>query len=97
MSAYRLHVDAGFTGIKKAVKHQCVWIPYKASKNHPLTKVQKIINTLLAHVRVVIENVIAKAKSFFILRIENRMRRKAKLTDAFRLCTALANFKTASL
>ncbi len=87
-------VDAGFIGIKKSVKCQHVWIPYKASKKHPLTKVQKAINTLFAHVRVAVENAIAKAKSFFILRIENRMRRKAKLTDAMRLCTALANYKT---
>jgi len=95
LSAYRLHVDAGFVGIKKVVNYQDVWIPYKASKNHPLTKVQKLINTLLAHVRIVVENALAKMKSFFILRIENRMRQKVKLTDSFQLCAALANFKTA--
>ena len=97
MSAYRLHVDAGFIGIKKAVHYQDVWIPYKASKNYPLTTVQKMINTLFAHVRIVVENALAKMKLFFILRIENRMRQKAKLTDSFQLCAALANFKTAYL
>lgn len=97
MSAYRLHVDAGFVGIKKAINYQDVWIPYKASKNHPLTTMQKISNRLFAHVRIVVENALAKVKSFFILRIENRMRQKAKLTDSFQLCAALANFKTAAL
>lgn len=95
LSAYRLHVDAGFVGIKKAVNCQDVWIPYKASKNHPSTKLQKTTNKLFAHVRIVVENALAKVKSFFILRIENRMRQKAKLTDSFQLCAALANFKTA--
>jgi len=97
LSAYRLQVDAGFIGIKKAVHYQDVWIPYKASKNHPLTKVQKLVNTLLAHVRIVVENALAKVKSFFILRIENRMRQKVKLANSFQLCAALANFKTARL
>jgi len=97
LSAYHLHVDAGFVGIKKAVNYQDIWIPYKASKNHPLTTVQKMINALFAHVRIVVENTLAKVKSFFILRIENRMRQKAKLADSFQRCAALANFKTAYL
>ncbi|MEJ7658620.1 MAG: transposase family protein [Hymenobacter sp.] len=94
LSAYRLHVDAGFMGIKKAVKFQAIWIPYKASKNKPLNEWQKLVNKLFAHVRIVIENVIAKIKSFFILRIENRTRQKIKFASSFQLCAALANFKT---
>ncbi len=94
LSAYRLHVDAGFVGIKKAVKFQAIWIPYKASKNKPLNKWQKAVNKVFAHVRIVVENVIAKMKSFFVLRIENRMRQKIKFADSFQLCAALANFKT---
>lgn len=74
-----------------------VWIPYKASKNHPLTKTQKAINYLFAHVRVAVENTIAKMKAFFILRIENRLRIKSKLEDAFQICAALANLKTAKI
>lgn len=56
-----------------------------------------MINALFAHVRIVVENTLAKVKSFFILRIENRMRQKAKLADSFQRCAALANFKTAYL
>lgn len=81
-------------GITKAVTCKDVWIPFKASKNYPLTKLQKVINSLYAHVRIVVENTIAKAKSFFILRVENRMRKKAKMTTAFQICVALANLKT---
>jgi len=95
VSAYRLHVDAGFVGIKNVVTCKHIWIPYKASKHKPLTNVQKAINHVFAHVRVAVENTIAKLKAFFILRIENRLRIKSKLEDAFQLCAALANFKTA--
>lgn len=84
-------------GIKKVIRCQHVWIPFKASKNRPLTKLQKAINYLYSYVRVAVENTIAKAKAFFILRIENRMRIKSKLDDAFQLCAAVANFKTANL
>ncbi len=94
LSAYRLHVDAEFVGIKKITTYKKVWIPYKASKNHPLTKIQKAIDYLFAHVRVAVENKIAKVKAFFILRIENWLRIKSKLEDAFQICTVLANSKT---
>lgn len=97
LSAYRLHVDAGFVGIRKACLCSQVWIPYKAAKNKPLIKTQKAINHVFAHVKVAVEHVIAKAKAFFSLRIENRLRIKSKLEDVFQLCTTLANFKTVHL
>ena len=90
---YRLHVDAGFTGIKKVKECGYVFIPYKASKNHPLTPFERAANQALAHYRVAVENVIAGLKAFFVLRIENRMRKKEKLTQAFALCAELAHFK----
>lgn len=95
LTAYRLHVDAGFTGIRHVITCANVWIPYKASKNNPLTPIQKAINSVYAKIRVAVENAIAKAKAFFVLRIENRMRIKSKLNDAFQICTSLANFKSA--
>lgn len=90
---YRIHVDAGFVGIKKFSECGFVFIPFKARKNHPLTPFERVANQLLAHFRVAIENIIAKIKVFFILRTENRMRKKEKLADAFSLCAELANFK----
>ncbi|MEJ7660572.1 MAG: transposase family protein [Hymenobacter sp.] len=70
-----------------------VFIPFKARKNHPLTAFQKAVNQCLASVRVAVENSIAQLKAFFVLRIENRMRKKEKLADAFSLCAELACFK----
>ena len=70
---------------------------FKARKNHPLTPLQKAINHVLAPWRVAVENGIAQLKAFFILRIENRMRKKEKLADAFTLCAELAYFKSTHL
>ena len=90
---YRIHVDLGFIGIRKFIACKYVFIPFKARKNHPLTEFQKVINQCIAAVRVAVENTIAQLKAFFILRIENRMRKKEKLADAFSLCAELACFK----
>lgn len=92
---HRLHVDAGFSGITSFLSCKFVFIPFKASANRPLTTVQLALNQLLAQERVVVENALARVKAFFVLRIENRMRHKQKLADAFQLCAALANFKHA--
>lgn len=96
-SALKLHVDLGFLGIKKKVTFNRLFIPHKASKHHPLSEEQKRENRILAARRVVVENAIAKLKVFFVLRIENRMKRKEKLSDAFDICTLLANFKNKPL
>lgn len=86
-------MDAGFVGIKKFINCKYVFIPFKARKNHPLTPLERLINQVLAPLRVVVENVIARLKSFFVLRTTNRMRKKEKLTDAFALCAEVAHFK----
>lgn len=89
-----VYVDSGFVGIKKAITDAIIHLPQKASKNHPLTQQQKDDNTKLARIRVVVENAIAKTKAFFVLRIENRMKKKCRLNEVVGLCAGLANFKT---
>lgn len=89
-----VYVDSGFVGIKKNITGAIIYIPHKSSKNHPLTQDQKDDNTALSKVRVVIENSIAKIKSFFVLRIENRMKIKQRIDEVIGLCADLANFKT---
>ena len=93
LEKYRVHVDSGFVGIAKFIACKYVFIPYKARKNQPLTALQKALNQGLAAVRVAVENSIAQLKAFFVLRIENRMRKKGKLADAFSLCAELACLK----
>lgn len=92
-SKTKVHVDSGFTGIRKVVHTHEVFLPAKASKNHPLTEEQKAQNQAFARVRVVVENALAKMKAFFVLRIENRMRHKEKLNQAVEMCVALVRFK----
>jgi len=96
-SKLKVHVDLGFLGIAKLLPTACINIPLKATKNKPLTPEQKAGNKQMAQLRVVVENTIAKMKSFFVLRIENRMRHKQKLDEAFEVCADLANFKTSFL
>jgi len=93
-SLFRVHVDSGFSGLEKQVTPSFLFRPTKARKNYPLTPVQRACNAALASVRVRVEHAIAKAKAFFSLRIENRMRQKSKLDDAVGICVGLANFKT---
>ncbi len=93
-SLFRVHVDSGFSGLEKHVTPSFLFRPTKARKNHPLTPVQRICNNALASARVRVEHAIAKAKAFFSLRIENRLRQKTKLDDAMIICVGLANFKT---
>ena len=93
-SAFQTYVDLGFLGIKKRVTGDTIFLPHKATKNKPLTAEQKNENTAQARIRVVVENAIAKIKSFFIFRVENRMKYKKKLDDAFEICASLANFKS---
>jgi hypothetical protein len=92
-----IYVDLGFLGIKKIIKFNELFIPIKASKKHKLTDSEKEFNSTIARIRVCIENAIAKLKSFFILRIENRMKIKTKLDEAFHICANLVNFKRNSL
>ena len=92
-SLFRVHVDSGFRGLEQHVTPRFIFRPSKASKNKPLTSSQRLGNTALARVRVRVEHAIAKIKTFFILRIENRMKQKTKLDEALSICVGLANFK----
>ncbi len=92
-SLFRLHVDSGFSGLENYVTPCFLFRPTKARKGHPLTVSQRACNTRLASVRVGVEHAIAKAKAFFSLRIENRLKQKKKLDDTMAICAGLANFK----
>ena len=58
------YVDSGYQGIKDYLPHAI--IPFKASKNNPLTEEQKAFNTKLARVRVAIEHINRELKIFRI-------------------------------
>ena len=93
-SKMKVYVDLGFLGIKKIIKYNELYIPHKNTKLRPLTDSQKEENRQQASTRVKVENAIAKVKTYFILRIKNRMKKIQTLHDAFNICTLLANFKS---
>jgi hypothetical protein len=82
-------VDLGFTGIKNHLPQEQGQIGHK---NQELTKPQKLLNQHLSKVRVV-EHAIGGTKRYFILRHENRIRSRNKISDAVEMCASLWNFK----
>jgi hypothetical protein len=57
--------DLGYLGIEKL--HANSLIPKKASKKHKLTKREKAYNKRLARIRVAVEHINAKIKTFKIM------------------------------
>ena len=82
-------VDLGYQGIQRWAAN--VTLPHKASKLHSLDKQQKKENRALASLRIAIEHINAKIKTFKILSQQYRNRRK-RFGLRFTLICALINF-----
>ena len=80
--------DSAYQGIKKYVKMAI--IPYKGSKNKPLTVEQKEINTLISKVRVKAEHVIRDVKIFRICKETYRGKGERGL-ERVKIIAALSN------
>lgn len=85
----KVSVDTGYLGITSL--HPNTDIPKKKSKLHPLSTEDKITNKAKASVRIVVEHVNAKIKTFKILAEKYRNRRK-RFGLRFNLICALINF-----
>lgn len=70
----RLFVDSGYQGIHEI--HSDSEFPYKNQKNKSLDKEEKEYNAALSRIRVKVENVLAKIKTFNILSQKYRNKRK---------------------
>ncbi len=86
----RVFVDTGYVGIKNIINNS--QIPHKRSKNHPLTKEQKIENHEISSKRVLCENVIGSIKRFRIISERYRNRRK-RFGLRFSLIAGIHNFE----
>ncbi len=86
-------VDLGFTGIRKYLTNSPVKIGHKKPKNQELTQAQKDENKQISSVRVIVEHAIGGMKRYFILRHENRIRLRTKISEAVEICASLWNFK----
>src|SRR5262249_53839580 len=61
-------VDKGYVGLTNYYPDVPVVIPFKASRNHPLTEEQKAYNRVVARCRVVVEHTMAQRNRFTVLR-----------------------------
>ena len=70
----RVKVDSGYQGI--AAYHANSEVPFKKTKNRPLTDEEKAFDRRLARERIAIEHVNSEAKIFKIMSDRYRNRRK---------------------
>jgi hypothetical protein len=60
-------VDKAYDGIQKDYPDVCIYQPFKARRNHPLTKEQKAYNRFLSRYRIVVEHTLAQMNRFQVL------------------------------
>lgn len=90
--AHHVHVDLGFLGIRKDYSAKEISIPFKKSKNHPLTEEQKVENKQKSSLRITVEHAIGGLKRYRFL--SDRLRcRDIQLYDLVTgVCAGLWNF-----
>ena len=89
---FKLKVDLGFQGIAAHYHCKKVSIPYKKSKNHPLTEEQKADNRSRASERIVVEHSIGGIKRYRCLSDRLRMHDFVLYDVLLGVCTGLWNF-----
>jgi hypothetical protein len=60
-------MDKGYVGIRKDYPEHQLYLPFKATRGHPLTPDEKAYNGLLAKYRVVAEHTLAQRNQFQVL------------------------------
>jgi hypothetical protein len=88
-----VQTDLGYLGIEQL--HMNSLIPIKESKNHKLNRQEKAYNKRLARLRVVIEHVNAKIKTFKVTAYPYRNRRRRHLLRMALIC-GIINFERRS-
>lgn len=80
--------DAGYQGLHDELPNHSVFVPHKATRNHPLLADQKLANQELSSLRIVVENTLAELKHFKVL--ADRFRHNLNIyDDTFRSVVAL--------
>jgi len=85
-----VQTDLGYLGIEQL--HENSLIPIKESKHYKLNKQEKAYNKKLARLRVVIEHINAKIKTFKIMAYPYRNRRRRHLLRMSLIC-GIINFE----
>jgi len=82
--------DAAYQGLHNELPDHSVFVPHKASRNHPLTEDEKLANRELSSIRIVVENTLAELKHFKVL--AERFRHDLGIyDDCFRAVVAIVN------
>ena len=82
--------DAGYQGLQDELPEHSVLTPFKASKHHPLTIEEKLLNQEFSRLRIVVENAICQLKHFKAL--ADCFRHPLSLyDDTFRAVVAIVN------
>jgi hypothetical protein len=84
-------VDKGYVGLKNYYPQTPVVIPFKASRNHPLTDEQKAYNREVARCRIVVEHTIAQLNRFTVLRQVFRGQQRGRHSLVVRVVARLVN------
>lgn len=85
-------VDLGFLGIEKDYTPQNLGIPFKKSKNNPLTVEEKELNKCISSFRVSVEHSIGGFKRYRFLSDRLRCRDNTLYNRVAGICAGLWNF-----
>ena len=83
-------MDKGYVGIRDDYPNQRIFLPFKASRGHPLTEEQKDANRLLSSYRIVVEHTNAQLNKFQVLSQKFRKARD-KHSQVVRVVAGLVN------
>jgi hypothetical protein len=84
-------VDKGYVGVKNYYPEVPVVIPFKASRNHPLTEEQQAYNREVARYRIVVEHTMAQLNRFTVLRQVFRGQQRGRHGQVIRVVARLVN------
>jgi DDE superfamily endonuclease/Helix-turn-helix of DDE superfamily endonuclease len=88
-------VDKGYVGVRNDYPDVPIVIPFKASRNHPLTADQEAFNREVARYRIVVEHTMAQLNRFTVLRQVFRGHKRDRHSRVFRVVAKLVNRRLA--
>jgi hypothetical protein len=91
-----IKVDLGYLGIVKDYQCKNIAIPYKKTKNNPLTETQKSENKMMASEKIKVEYSIGGMKRYRILSDRLRIHLIDFYDDILGVCAGLWNFYLAN-
>ena len=86
-------VDRGYVGVKNYYPDVPVVIPFKATRNHPLTEEQKSYSRAVARCRIVVEHTMAQLNRFTVLRQVFRGQQRGRQGQVVRVVSRLVTLR----